>query len=126
MKIIKYYYYYIFFNAYWSSFDIGENTVPRQNAVFYMSLLKIFCTGGISFLLFSIGAVTNISITILAGVAIILMLNYLLLSKKVFDKKYDDYRFLSKTSRKERLWLFFSVIIGAGILNVIGAFVFSL
>ena len=125
-RMIKYYYYYIFFNAYWASFDIGESTVPRQNAVFYMTLLEVFFVGGVSFMLSGFGININLNIIILSGVAIVLLLNYLTLSKEIFDNKYDEYEFLSGISKRRRLWLFFSIITGTGLLNISGAFLFAL
>ncbi len=123
---VKYYYYYVFFNAYWASFDIGESTVPRQNAVFYMTLLEIFFLGGVSFILSGLGAAIDLNIVILIGVAFILILNSLTLSKGVFEDKYSEYEFLSGFDKRRRLWLFFSIIIVTGAINIIGAFFFAL
>jgi hypothetical protein len=125
LKMIKYYYYFIFFNAYWSSFDIGENDVPRQNAIFYMSLLEIFFIGGVSFTLHSFDVINNLNLLILGGVAIMLLLNYTTLSKAKFDDKFDEYKFLYKRSKRSRLSLFFAIIIGVGLLNIVGAFLFA-
>lgn len=125
-RIIKYYYYYIYFNAYWSSFDIGESTVPRQNAGFYMSLLEIFFVGGVSFTLSAFGININLNVVIFSGVATVLLLNYFTLSKEIFDNKYGEYEFLSRVSKKRRLWLFFSVVVGTGLINITGAFLFAL
>ncbi|MEP2026642.1 MAG: hypothetical protein ABJH98_15400 [Reichenbachiella sp.] len=125
LKKIKYYYYYIFFNAYWSSFDIGESTIPRQNAILYMFLWEIFLVTGLSSVLGGIGIITNLNTTILPGVAIILLLNYLVLSKAIFDDKFREYEFLSQKSKRKRLSLFFIIIVSAGIINAAGAFLFA-
>lgn len=124
--IIKYYYYYIYFNAYWTSFDIGEKTIPKQNAGFYMSLLEIFLIGGVAFMFSALGININLNIIILSGVAVVLLLNYLTLSNEIFDRKYSEYEFLSRVSKKRRLWLFFSIIVGTGLINITGAFLFAL
>ncbi len=126
IKKIKYYYYYLFYNAYWTSFDIGEKTVPRQNAVYYMSLLELFLIGSISFGLYSIGVPININISVAVGVTIILILNHFALSKDKFNDYYNKYKFISKKTRKQRMWLFFTIIALAGALNVFGAFLFAL
>ena len=126
IKKIQYYYYYLFYNAYWTSFDIGEKTVPRQNAVYYMSLLELFLLGSISFGLYSIGVPININISVAVGVAIILLLNHFALSKAKFNDYFNKYKFISKKTRKQRMWLFFTIISFAGALNVFGAFLFAL
>lgn len=125
-RTIKYYYYYVYFNAYWASFDIGESTVPRQNASFYMLLLEIFLIGGISFWFSALGISINLNVIILSGVAVALFINYLTLSKDIFDSKYEEYKFLSKLSKRRRLWLFFSIVLGTGVINITGAFLFAL
>lgn len=105
---------------------MGEGAIPRQNAVLYMSMLEIFVVGGVTFILAGFGININLNVIILSGVALVLLLNYLTLSKRIFDSKYDEYRFLAGISKRRRLWLFFSIIMLAGILNIFGAFLFAL
>lgn len=91
-----------------------------------MNLLYIFLIGFISFGLCAFGMNTNLNIVILSGIVFALLVNRLTLSKAKFDENYNDYIFISKKDKKQRIVLFFAVIASAGALNTIGAFLFAL
>lgn len=122
---ISYYYYYIFFNAYWTSFDIGEKSIPRQNAIYYMTLTKIFILSSICFLISSTGVKFNLVYAIIIGVVLVLILNHFLLSENIFNRKYDGFSFLKEVSKKRRMILFFGLFGVTAVLNVIGVYLFS-
>lgn len=119
---MSYYFYYIFFNAYWTSFDIGEKSIPRQNAVYYMTLLEIFILSSISFSISRLGFEFNLVYAIIIGVVLILIMNHFLLSERVFQRKYDEYLFLKEISKKRRMIIFFGLFGMAGILSVVGIY----
>ncbi len=120
MRIIRYYYYYAFFNAYWTSFDIGEKSIPRQNAIYYMTLLKIFILSSISFSISAVGFEFLLVYAIIAGVVLILIMNHFLLSEKIFQRQYADYYFLKGVSKKKRMIIFFGLFVLCGIFSLVG------
>ncbi len=123
---MKYYYYYVFFNAYWSSFDIGERTIPRQNAGLYMFLFQMFTVSGIIFLINGLGANFNL-IAFIIGVAFAIILsNRIVFSEKRFNERFKEYEFIASKSKKSRLTLFFIIIAIAGCVNIIGVLLFAL
>ncbi|MBX2966557.1 MAG: hypothetical protein KF845_10455 [Cyclobacteriaceae bacterium] len=125
MSKIKYFYYYIFFNAYWSSFDMGERSVPRQNAVLYMMIIKVFFISGILFLVEKLGVPFNIMYALIIGVTLILILNRLLLSENSFNEKFDEYSFLKGVSKAKRMMLFWGLFGISTMLNIVGVYLSS-
>ncbi len=111
IKKIKYYYYYLFYNAYWTSFDIGEKTVPRQNAVYYMNVIKIFLWISIVNLL----AYSEIGIPymylFIVGAVIVFLTDHYMFSKNVFKSYYDEYIFIKQKRKKDRLQVFWITFI---------------
>ncbi len=125
-KQLGYYFYYIYFNAYWTSFDVGEKTIPRQNAIYYMFLLQLFFINGISFTLVTLGEVKYPVPILLVEVLTILLINHFALSKAKFNKLNGHFEFISKKPKRSRLKLFWGIIIMAGLINVFGVLFFAL
>ncbi|MDH5475707.1 MAG: hypothetical protein OEX22_08465 [Cyclobacteriaceae bacterium] len=123
---MKYYYYYIFFNAYWSSFDLGEKMIPRQNAALYMFLLHMFIANGIIFLINSFGVNFDLVILVIAAALAITLFNRIVLTEKTFNKLFKNYEFITEKSKRSRLTLFFVIIGVAGCINILGAMLFAL
>jgi predicted CDP-diglyceride synthetase/phosphatidate cytidylyltransferase len=123
---ISYFYYYIFFNAYWSSIDVGEKSMPRQNAVHYMAMVKIFVLSTICFSLSSTGIKFNLTYSLIAGILLILTLNHKLLSEKIFKKKYDRYSFLKEKSKRRRMLLFVGLFVISATLSTLAVYLFVL
>jgi hypothetical protein len=124
---MSYYFYYIFFNAYWTSFDLGRTRVPRQNANYYVMLTSIFFLSGALLTLAGLGVFTfNPTWPFLIGIALIFFIEQLLLSPAIFERRLNEYEFIKDVPKGKRFALFFGILIFAGIFNVFGAFVFAL
>lgn len=123
---MTYFFYFIFFNAYWASFDLGESTIARKNAVYYMSLSMIFLLSAFVFGLSNLGFSINLTWCIVIGVAVILIVNHYLLSKEIFDRKYDQFKFIESYSKKKRIIIFFLTIGLAALTNLLCAFIFAI
>lgn len=123
---MRYYFYYIFFNAYWTSFDLGQIRIPRQNANYYMILTMIFLLSGLLLNLAGLGILqTNLTWPFLIGVGLILVAEQVLLSKNIVEKRLKSYEFIKAIPKKKRLSLFFGLLIFAGVFNISGAFIFA-
>ena len=121
LKIFKYYYYYIFFNAYWASYDLGEKDLPRQNAIYYMSVIKILLIG----LLYNIIKLYVEDLSVLAfiglGSIIVFLVDHLLFSKKNVDANYTKYLFIKDSKKSKRQILFWSLFITPAMLILLFA-----
>ena len=124
---MRYNFYFIFFNAYWTSFDLGEKRIPRQNANYYMLLVMLFTYSGILFNLVAFEIVhCNMKWPLLAGGAGILGIEWILLSESIFRKRFESYAFIREFSRKRRLFIFFTVLALTALFNIVGAFAFAI
>ena len=121
-----YYFYYIFFNAYWASLDLGQERNPRQNANYYIILTMIFMLSGLLLSLAGLGILqSNLTWPFLIGVGLILAAEQVLLSKNIVEKKLRSYEFIKAIPKKKRLSVFFALLIFAGVFNISGAFIFA-
>ena len=111
MSKIRYYYYYLFYNAYWTSFDLGEKTIPRQNAVHYMNIVKVFLWVSIVNILMYADISVPYVYLFFAGVITIFFIDYHLLSKNVFKSYYDKYVFIRQKRKGERLRVFWTTFV---------------
>lgn len=117
---ISYYYYYLYFNAYWASFDVGEKSIPRQNAIYYMCIVKIFIFVGI---LFGVASRHQyLPYFLIVGSGLIALLNHFLLTEDIFKAKFDAYSFLQHTSKRSRLTVFFGLVVLAAMLQLAGVY----
>jgi len=126
MKNIKFFYYYVFFNAYWTSFDLGEKTIPRQNAVYYMNLVGVFILSFCYFATVNLGVSFGFGYIIISGGCLLYIVNLSLFSEKKFQEFYSEFLFLKNYKKTKRYILFFTIAGVPAVLNLVSAFVFSL
>ena len=124
---MKNWFYFLFFNAYWASLDLGQTRIPRQNANYYMTLMMLFICGGILLGLGGLRVINfNLTLPLLVGVGVILFIERIFLPKDIIERKSAEYEYIKSFSKRERLFLCFGPLIFAGVINVCGGFVFAL
>lgn len=103
---MKYCYFYIFFNAYWSSFDVGEKQVPRQNAMYYMGIMKVLILILIMNTLKGLyGELLPFSSYFMIISITVFVFNYFVFSKKMVDNNIERYKFIEQSKKSKRLMI---------------------
>ena len=110
---------YIFFNAYWSSFDVGERQVPRQNAMYYMGIMKVLILILTMNILKEVyGEALPFTAYFLLSSIAVFVFNYFMFSQKMVDENIEQYEFIKQSKKKKRLMILiipFVIVAGSAV-----------
>ena len=122
MKRILHFYLFLLYNAYWSSIDMGEKHIPKENAILYMVLTKFCLLTGTVYLLKAFSVLDDIKLPTYLVIGIIVLVYAISLKK--FESQVKNYEFISRKKKKNRLQLFFSLISISWLYFIIGLYLF--
>ena len=110
-KILRYCIWYLYFSAYWTVFNWGEKTKPRNNASNFMSLTILINLSAIYQILVYFGYPVSILFVIFFCALPAFIIPYLLFqSDKVFNLKFKEFEFLrGNECKQKRIIVIFSI-----------------
>lgn len=99
LKVLKYYWWFLFYSAYWTAYNLGEKDEPEGNAIYYFNLLIGFHFFGIVQLILFWGYDFTAEIGVGVCVLAALIIPYLAFRKgNRYKTKSEEFKFLKDAS----------------------------